>query len=267
MNTIVISLIEKKSHPDGGTINHIKSAEVLHIQSTARYLQLSEIEKQKEIPILVEIQNQQLTNVLDCTAFSPYELWYFDEKYQFTGKAYSLNEEPKSYQIQTQAKWILVVHLRSTEYDNLKHFQCSELDVSNSYQFSKSEFPKYYGVFPYFIINHLKSPCFTQIPIQVVLEDTVKNGLQTNLVEVSSAIFNDENEKTKVLIDYFKVVYLKTNRRESESVKMALVLAPDLAYYLTESNQEPAVSNSIPSGGVLLDMNGRIIATYTKHYR
>lgn len=266
MNTIVISLIEKKPHPDGGTFDHVKSVEVQKLQTNTRYISVKETINQNENPMLLEIQNQQLTTLLDCTEFSPYELWYFDEKFQFTGKAYSLNEGPGTFQIQTQAKWILVVHLRSSEFESLKNFQCSELDITNKYNFSKADFPKYYGVFPYFIIKHPKSPCFTQIPIQVVIKDTVKSDLQTNFLEVSNDVFSDENEKVKVLIAHFKEVYLKTNRRESESVKMALVLAPDLAYYITESNQEPTVSNSIPSGGVLLDIKGNRIAENTKHY-
>lgn len=267
MNTIAISLIEKNPHHDGGTFDHVKNVEVQKLQTNSRYISLIEVISKNQTPILLEIQNDQLTTLLDCTGCTPYEFWYFDENFQFTGKAYSLNEGSGTFQIQTQAKWILAIHLRSPEFEKLKAFRCSELDVINKYDFSEKAFPKYYGVFPYFIIKHSKSPCFTQIPIQVVIKDTLKSDLQTNFLEVSNDVFNNETEKAKVLIAHFKEVYQKINRRESESVKMALVLAPNLAYYITERNQEPTVSNSIPSGGVLLDMKGEVIATHTKHYQ
>jgi hypothetical protein len=266
MNTIAISLIEKKPHHDGGTFDHVKNVEVQKLQTKARYIPLKDVISQKETPILLEIQNQNLTTLLDCTGFTPYELWYFDEKFQFTGKAYSLNEGSGTFQIQTQAKWVLFIHLQTKEFKDLQDFNCSELDIANKYGFVTRSFPEHYGVFPYFIIKHPKSPCFTQIPIQVVIKDTFKSELQTNFLEVSNEVFNDESEKVKVLITHFKEMYQKINRRESESVKMALVLAPNLAYYITEKNQEPTVSDNIPSGNVLLGMEGQIIATNTKHY-
>lgn len=266
MNTIAVSLIEKKPHYNGGTFDHVKNVEVQKLQTKSRYISLVDVISENQNPILLEVQNNQLTTLLDCTGCTPYEFWYFDESFQFTGKAYSLNEGSGTFQIQTQAKWILLIHLLSPEFESLKTLKCSELDLTNKYKLVEKAFPKYYGVFPYFIIKHPKSPCFTQIPIQVVIKDTVKSDLQTNFLEVSKDVFNNETEKAKVLITHFKEMYQKINRRESESVKMALVLAPNLAYYITERNQEPTVSNSIPFGGILLDIKNDIIATYTKHY-
>ena len=52
---------------------------------------LQDVIQQKEVPILLQIQNNQITTLLDCTGVTPYEIWYFDERLEFTGKAYSLN--------------------------------------------------------------------------------------------------------------------------------------------------------------------------------
>ena len=136
MNTIAISLIEKKPHHDGGTFDHVKNVEVQKLQTKARYIPLKDVISQKETPILLEIQNQNLTTLLDCTGFTPYELWYFDEKFQFTGKAYSLNEGSGTFQIQTQAKWVLFVHLHSKEFKDLKEFNYSELGITQANEYN-----------------------------------------------------------------------------------------------------------------------------------
>jgi hypothetical protein len=113
MKTVAISLIEKKQHRDGGTYDFLKSLEVFLIKKEARTIILQEIIQQKETPTLVKIQNNQLTTLLDCTGITPYEIWYFDDQLQFTGKAYSLNKSNGSFQIQTQAKWILFIKINS----------------------------------------------------------------------------------------------------------------------------------------------------------
>lgn len=135
MNTIVISLIEKRPRKDGRTTNQVKSVVVKKLQTNARFLSLLKVIGQNEIPVLLEIQNGQLTTMLDCTLFTPYELWYFDENFQFTGKAYSLNEGPGTFQIQTQAKWGLFINVLFPEFPELKTLRCSELDLDNKFVF------------------------------------------------------------------------------------------------------------------------------------
>ena len=46
---------------------------------------------------------------------------------------------------------------------------------------------------------------------------------------------------------------------------MALVINANKAYYF-EPDKEPILNSSIPSGGVLLDVEGQIIAKNTEHY-
>ena len=136
MKTSAISLIEKKPHRDGGTYDHLKSLEVYLVTNEARTILLQEVIVQKELPVLLHIQNQQLTTLLDCTGVTPYEIWYFDEKFQFTGKAYSLHEGSGTFQIQTQAKWVLFVHLHSKEFKDLQDFNCSELGITQANEYN-----------------------------------------------------------------------------------------------------------------------------------
>ena len=57
MKTLSITLIEKKPHHDGGTIDHLKSVEAFLITKNARNIILQEIIQQTEFPTLIQIQN------------------------------------------------------------------------------------------------------------------------------------------------------------------------------------------------------------------
>lgn len=264
MNTIAISLIEKKPHYDGGTFDHVKNVEVQKLQTKSRYISLVDVISENQNPILLEVQNNQLTTLLDCTGCTPYEFWYFDENFQFTGKAYSLNEGSGTFQIQTQAKWILAIHLHSPEFEKLKVFRCSELDVTNKYGFSVKAFPKYYGVFPYWIIKREKSPCFTQIPIQINPKEENLPGWIID--EVEQYKIDSDTLFEQLLIEEGKAFYSECCEKEGKPLRMALVVSPNKAFYFTEE-EDASPSNTIPSGGVLLDTKGDIIATHTKHYQ
>jgi hypothetical protein len=262
MKTVAISLIEKKPHSDGGTYDFLKSLEVFLIKKEARTIILQEIIQQKETPTLVKIQNNQLTTLLDCTGITPYEIWYFDDQLQFTGKAYSLNKSSGSFQIQTQAKWILFIKLISKEFDDLKHFHCSELDITDKYGIVKKNFPSGYGIFPYLIINQEKSPCFSQIPIHI--NPSVENlpgwtiEMDGYITTIEDLLKNKLREEAK---EYYNEICKKLNRTD----KMALVIDAKEAYYFYGEN-EVSFNESIPSGGVLLDVNGKQIANNSNHY-
>jgi hypothetical protein len=55
------------------------------------------------------IKHQHLNTLLDFTNCAPYELWYFDEEEQFTGKSFSLQKGHAPFLIQTQARFIALV--------------------------------------------------------------------------------------------------------------------------------------------------------------
>uniref|UniRef100_UPI004049CE5F hypothetical protein n=1 Tax=Flavobacterium sp. TaxID=239 RepID=UPI004049CE5F len=262
MKTLAISLIEKKPHQDGGTYDFLKSLEVFLIKKEASTIILQEIIQQKESPVLLEIQNNQLTTLLDCTGVTPYEIWYFNDQLQFTGKAYSLNENGGTFKIQTQAKWVLFIHLVSKVFDDLKHFKGSELDITDKYGIVKKTFPSGYGVFPYLIINQEKSPCFSQIPIHINPSEENLPGwsieMDGYITKSDDLLKNKLREEAK---EYFNLVCKKLDG----TTKMALVINANEAYYFKGEN-EVSFNESIPSGGVLLDVNGKQIANNSNHY-
>ena len=262
MKTSAISLIEKKPHRDGGTYDHLKSLEVYLIPNEARTILLQEVIEQNEFPVLLQIQNQQLTTLLDCTGVTPYEIWYFDEKFQFTGKAYSLHKGSGTFQIQTQAKWVLFVHLHSKEFKDLQGFNCSELDLTDKYGIVKRAFPYGYGVFPYLIVKHEKSPCFSQIPIHINPTEDELSGWSIIMKEVDTS--NDEALEN-ALIDATKDYYQNLCEQRNETPNVTLVLGRNKAYYYKGDN-EVFCNDVIPSGGVLLAASGQIIAKNTTHY-
>jgi hypothetical protein len=262
MNTLSIYLIEKKPHQDGGTCDFLKDLDVFLIKKVARTLLLQEIIQQNETPTLVQIQNNQLTTLLDCTGVSPYEIWYFDEQLQFTGKAYSINEGNGTFQIQTQAKWVLFINLTSKAFDNLKKFNCSELDIFDKYGFIKKAFPAGYGIFPYLIVKQEKSPCFSQIPIHVNLLDENLPGWS---LQIDDYITDNKDLLNNKLIEASKEYYKEHCEKPNHTAKMALVLGIKEAYYFNGEN-EVSFNASIPSGGVLLSTLGNVIAKNTNHY-
>jgi hypothetical protein len=60
---------------------------------------------------LLQLPATVLTTLLDLSTLNPYELWYFDEKQMFTGKAFALSSNSGAFRVQTQAKFVLVLHI------------------------------------------------------------------------------------------------------------------------------------------------------------
>lgn len=59
---------------------------------------------------LLQLPATALTTLLDLSNLNPYEIWYFNEKQNFTGKAFALSTSNGSFMVQTQAKFALVLH-------------------------------------------------------------------------------------------------------------------------------------------------------------
>lgn len=55
------------------------------------------------------INHQQINTLLDLTECSPYGIWYFDHKKEFTGKSFSLQKGGAPFLVQTQARFIALV--------------------------------------------------------------------------------------------------------------------------------------------------------------
>lgn len=59
---------------------------------------------------LLQLPATTLTTLLDLSNLNPHELWYFNEEQNFTGKAFALSSGEGSFMVQTQAKFVLVLH-------------------------------------------------------------------------------------------------------------------------------------------------------------
>jgi hypothetical protein len=65
---------------------------------------------------LLQLPATTLSTLLDLTTLNPYELWYFNEKQSFTGKAFALSTDEGSFMVQTQAKFALVLNREIHSY-------------------------------------------------------------------------------------------------------------------------------------------------------
>ena len=61
-------------------------------------------------PLYLEIDHQQVNTLLELSKVSPFVLLYFNEKLDFTGASYSINNGNGSFGINTQAKKILFLN-------------------------------------------------------------------------------------------------------------------------------------------------------------
>ncbi|WP_293892289.1 hypothetical protein [Flavobacterium sp.] len=259
----VLQLICQHQHPS--TQNQFDEYKLLSVQkweTNQNVLLLKELSFNEEHPVLIEWQHNLLTSILDVTGCTPYEIWYFNQNKEFTGKAFSLGEATGNYIIQSQARYILLWNTakanKTTQY--LEGFKCVSMDWEGQgkYNFTEQNFGTYYGRFPYLIINH-QSVCFTQIPIQVNPSDKSLPGL---------AVYTEDSDPVnfeKHLISVTKQYHINLNLKRESKYPLALVLSPDKVYYF-EPDSSVTCTTEIPSGGILVDLKGKIIARNTEHY-
>lgn len=132
MQTKNISLIETQFHPNGTrTYAQILKLEVIPFEIKSTCILLKDEVIQDQIPYLLHSTHQELISLLDVTEVTPYEIWYFDENFQFTGKAYCLHQGSGTFRIQTQAKWILLLSHKSNSFQKLKKLKCSALHIES----------------------------------------------------------------------------------------------------------------------------------------
>lgn len=60
-------------------------------------------------PLLIEVNHEKVTTVLELSKISPFVLLYFDGDYQFSGAAYSLNGSDSAFGVGTAFKKILLL--------------------------------------------------------------------------------------------------------------------------------------------------------------
>lgn len=126
------SLIETQFHPDGTrTYDPILKLEVIPFEVNSSCILLKDKITQDQIPYLFHSTHQELTSLLDVTGVFPYEIWYFDQNFQFSGKAFSLRQGSGTFRIQTQAKWMLLLSHKSNSYQKLKELKCNALNIES----------------------------------------------------------------------------------------------------------------------------------------
>lgn len=267
MKTTNIHFVSLHHNPiHNNTYKEYKIFDAQHFIIHKTNVSLNDITFDKTHPVFLEIQHDQLNTILDWTNCKPYEIWYFNKNLEFTGKAFSIGEASGSFIIQTQAKYILLwnteLNTKTSEY--FANFRCSyfEWQETAEHQFTSQNFSNHYGRFPYVIIKHEKSPCFSQIPIHLNPASTTLPGIS---IKINAEKEKNYDEIEKIMIKYVAKLQKAENKRRNRVVRVALVIGPNKAYYF-ENNEEPALSNSIPSGGVLLDVEGKIIANNSKHF-
>lgn len=245
----------------------IKDIEVQHVERNYPNIILRDILFDKKGALFIEWTHTQLTSIIDCSGCVPYEIWYFNDKKEFTGKAFSLGTASGSFIIQTQAKYVLIWNQVEAENisKKLQSFKCNafEWEAESNFKTHFKNFSKGYGIFPYWIIKHDKSPCFTQIPIQINPKEENLPGWILN--EVEQYKLDNESLLDQLLIEEGKTFYSECCEKEGKLLRMALVVSPNKVFYFTEEG-EAILSDKIPYGGVLLDTKGDRIAENTKHY-
>lgn len=264
MKTMYIELQATHYRTDGKTYQKLHPLEVM-LQPLARDLViLKELITKDTMPYLLEIQHQKNTTLIDVTGVVPYELWYFDADLQFTGKAFSLHQGSGSFQVQTQAKYILVGNQNSDYFEKIKNVIWSSFLLEKDSLLTRRNFPQTYGKFPYLIVKHFKSPCFTQIPIQI--NPLEKEFFDGHIVDnIPDEVVKDANLVRNVLKEHAHSFYLKLIEEQGDAIKLSLVIDEKEAYYYTTEGIHQ-FNTSIPAGGVLLSTSGRQIANGTKHY-
>ena len=267
MKTTNIHFISLHHNPvHNNTYKEYKIFGAQHVIIQKTNVSLSDIAFDKTHPVFLEIQHDQLTTLLDWTNCKPYEIWYFNEKLEFTGKAFSIGEASGSFIIQTQAKYILLwnteLNTKTSEY--LASFRCSyfEWQETAEHQFTSQNFSTHYGRFPYVIIKQENSPCFSQIPVHI---NPVSNALPGISIVINAEVEMTAEEIEQIMVEHVTLVQQKESEKQNRNVKVALVINANTAYYF-EQDKEPILNSAIPSGGVLLDVEGQIIAKNTEHY-
>ena len=92
----------------------LKDQATIQLQATVKkttdtFVKVHELQE-GTLPLLLEIEHQQINTVLELTKVSPFVLLYFDDALQFAGAAYSLNGSNSSFGVGTLYKKVLLLH-------------------------------------------------------------------------------------------------------------------------------------------------------------
>lgn len=130
MQTKTMALYQTLLQKDGSSaIQQISLNVQLHLISN-RNVEVSKLLSEKIIPIVMECNHDQLTTLLDFTGVTPYEIWYFDEKKQFSGKTFNFHKGNGTFRVETQARFILLWNAKEGKNAKiLQHFNPIEYSL------------------------------------------------------------------------------------------------------------------------------------------
>jgi len=141
---------------------------------------------------------------------------------------------------------------------------------------SLSQFSEHYGIFPYYLITNGYND-YVQFPIHLISEDVKVDPNDTssalpgvNIYDVSrDTIKLSKREQMNVLVDELvevgktKLRQLQTERNYKNWV--CLVLSDRQCFFIDDNGV--LESMYIPMGGTLNDINLKLLAANTRHYR
>ncbi|WP_313115157.1 hypothetical protein [Aequorivita sediminis] len=89
----------------------------------------SEIITQDKFPYLLCLPAENVVALLDFTDVSPYVIWYFDEKLNFSGKGFSLNLGKGYCRIQIRTKYMVLWNRESQYCKDYEAFKCEKINL------------------------------------------------------------------------------------------------------------------------------------------
>jgi hypothetical protein len=117
-----------------------------------------------------------------------------------------------------------------------------------------------YGTFPYVIVR-IYGAVYMQFPIHFYTDlNPDKPGIR---VRVNSLM--DEKKNLNDLFNVVRQFNQQINTIEAKTLKMCLVLSPNVAYYFEDNAFK--FSAEIPKGGLLMNNNYMELAMNSPHYR
>jgi hypothetical protein len=128
MQTKTIELIQTLMQSDGANSIHQISSSIQSHQIKNRTVEVSKLLPEAIVPIGIECSHDQITKLLDFTGVTPYEIWYFDDEKQFTGKTFSFQKGRGTFRVETQARFILPWNTKEDKDTTqiLQYFKCKE---------------------------------------------------------------------------------------------------------------------------------------------
>ena len=105
MKTVSINCKEGKIYSSQKvSINNI-------LKLNSSFVDMAKSLNEDELGVLIQLEHNQPTTILNLTKVSPYALLFFDDELNFKGASYSIKSATGSFAIQTQYRNILFLRI------------------------------------------------------------------------------------------------------------------------------------------------------------